>query len=202
MSGAPYNAHVGGVSPAFIAVEPSAAADSWLTVGITDGDTDGALSQIGIDFDSWTATMGLVSTDGAVFFMNPDGGPSGVVTVAQLTVPIGSSGVATMGMQGQSTSGAGNPWVKNGVTFRFGPAPSALPYTSGGAVSPWGRGSVSPSVSALSASLAGYTTYRLNVGPLRRRNEHLLHLWDRRCSDDAPRSVPSCGCVWRQHRRH
>jgi hypothetical protein len=52
---APFGKNVGGVSPAFFAVMPDSEFDSWLTVGITDGDTGGALSSIGLDFDSWNS---------------------------------------------------------------------------------------------------------------------------------------------------
>ena len=34
----PFGAHRGGVNPAFFAIPPSPEFDSWLTVGITDGD--------------------------------------------------------------------------------------------------------------------------------------------------------------------
>merc|ERR1719310_1433142 len=83
---APFGANTGGVNPAFIAVSATAAVDSWLTVGITDGDAAGALSSIGIDWDSWTDSSGLSSSDGAVFWMVPDNGPAGSAVVAQVTI--------------------------------------------------------------------------------------------------------------------
>jgi hypothetical protein len=42
------------VPPAFFAASPTAAFDSWLTIGKTEGDTAGALSKIGIDWNAWT----------------------------------------------------------------------------------------------------------------------------------------------------
>ena len=51
--------------------------DAWLTVGINDGDANGALGSIGIDFDTWTADGDYVeASNGAVFLVNPDAGPS------------------------------------------------------------------------------------------------------------------------------
>ena len=106
---APFGANVGGVNPAFFPVQPEAQFDSWLTVGVTDGDSSRAVSSIGIDFDSWTETGGISSSDGAVFWMDPDSAPSGSdIVLAQLTVPTRSipDGNAAMGMQGRSANGA------------------------------------------------------------------------------------------------
>ena len=71
----PFGANTGGTNPAFWAVMAGAQYDSWLTVGITDGDAAGALSSIGIDFDTWTESSPLATSDGAVFWMSPDNGP-------------------------------------------------------------------------------------------------------------------------------
>eukprot|EP01050_Picozoa_sp_SAG11_P005908 SAG11_NODE_435_length_9493_cov_21.529806_3_plen_674_part_00 len=101
---APFGANTGGVNPAFLSVVTDAAFDGWLTVGITDGDTDDALSSIGIDWDGWTADAGISTDNGAVFWMSPDDGPTGSAVVAQFTTSPGWE--ATLGAQGRSTSGA------------------------------------------------------------------------------------------------
>ena len=58
--------------------------NSWMTIGETEG-TPGLLATIGIDWSCWQITdvsrcdddNGLLHiTDGAVFLMNPDTGPS------------------------------------------------------------------------------------------------------------------------------
>ena len=106
---APFGVDIGGASPAFFAVMAECEFDSWLTVGITTGDSGGALSSIGIDFDSWTETQGISASDGALFWMDPDSGPVGSdIVLAQLTVPTGSimGGSAAMGVQGRSAGGA------------------------------------------------------------------------------------------------
>jgi hypothetical protein len=119
----PFGSNTGGTNAAFWAVANNAALgyaqyDSWVTVGITDGDSAGALSSIGLDFAAWTATAGLSTTDGAVFWMSPDGGPvAGTdAVIAQLTVASGSSDSATMGMQGRSTGGAAD-WTSDNINF-------------------------------------------------------------------------------------
>ena len=115
----PFGVHVGGVNPAlwgFVnAADPTQANaqwDSWLTVGITDGDHTSSLGSVGIGWSSWDESNALVedgTAGGAVFCMNPGLGPTmAEVVVAQLTLPVGRVGVgdstmiATMGVQGRS----------------------------------------------------------------------------------------------------
>ena len=111
---APFGSNVGGTSPAFWAVQASSQYDSWLTVSIIDGDSSGALGNIGIDFDAWTATDGITVDDGAVFFMDPDSAPEGSTVVGQITVQ--ADATVTMGMQGRTISGI-NDWSEDGVSF-------------------------------------------------------------------------------------
>ena len=56
----PFGSNVGGTSPAFLNAMPTSQFDSWLTVGITEGDAHNDLSNIGISWDQWTATHPLV----------------------------------------------------------------------------------------------------------------------------------------------
>ena len=43
---APFGAHVGGTNPAFWTYSPDTQYDSWMTVGIVDGDENSALGSI------------------------------------------------------------------------------------------------------------------------------------------------------------
>lgn len=122
----PFGANTGGTNSAFWAVANNGALgyaqyDSWLTVGITGGDSNGDLSSIGLDFATWTDASDLVSTDGAVFWMAPDNGPSTPAVIAQITVAAGFAGTATMGMQGRSaqaaTGGASTDWQADSIAF-------------------------------------------------------------------------------------
>jgi hypothetical protein len=63
---APFGASVGGTNPAFWKLSKDAQFDSWLTVAEKEGNAKGAVSSIGIDFDSWTEQSGLTVNDGAV----------------------------------------------------------------------------------------------------------------------------------------
>merc|ERR1711871_720253 len=61
-----------------------------------------AISSVGINFDKWS-TEGVISKDGAVFFMDPDKSkPAKHVTVAQITVPTDKSFVISLNLQGRS----------------------------------------------------------------------------------------------------
>jgi hypothetical protein len=102
---APFGANTGGANPAFFPFAPDAEFDSWLTAGITTGDDGGAISSVGIEFALWTEADGLEIADGAIFWMGPSSAPEGDSVVAQLTVPAGSSGQMTGGLQGRSVGG-------------------------------------------------------------------------------------------------
>ena len=67
-----YDSNLGGVSPVIIAINRDGAYDSWLTIGITDGDKNNQLASVGIDFNSWTDTVGIYTTNAAVFLMDSD----------------------------------------------------------------------------------------------------------------------------------
>ena len=71
---APFGANVGRVADQLIAVHADAKYDSWSTVGLTGGNSAGAISSIGISFDGWSEQNALVSaadSGGSVFWMNP-----------------------------------------------------------------------------------------------------------------------------------
>ena len=102
---APFGAEIGGVNPAFFDIKgaESAEFDSWLTVGITSGDTSHALGQIGLELERWNSTHGLNEDDGAVFWVDPLAGPIGpIVCVGQLTVLSSFTGQAAFLMQGHT----------------------------------------------------------------------------------------------------
>ena len=96
--------------------EGSAAAyDSWLTVGIDDGDTGGLLGSVGINFAGWTDSAGIEVDNGAVFWMTPGDGPTTESLVAQLTVTTGTLD-ATINAQGRSTGGS-DDWQARNINY-------------------------------------------------------------------------------------
>jgi len=119
---APFGVDVGGTNPQFWAFSADAQWDSWLTVGLTDGSNQAAISSIGLDFATWSEAQGLSSADGALFWMDPIAAPAigelPVVVIAQLTVPSGTSFDATVSAQGKPPSMAiGETWSADGITF-------------------------------------------------------------------------------------
>jgi hypothetical protein len=119
----PFGANTGGVTPQFFGFLPLAQYDSWLTVGLTEGDSAGALSSIGIDWASWQPGSTLRITDGAVFYLDPSSvEPSSSSVVAQITVPTGTAWTATLNMQGSST-GTEPDWQAEGVLWDSEDAP-------------------------------------------------------------------------------
>ena len=68
----PFGANTGGTNPQFWAFSADAQWDSWLTVGLEEGDPGGLLSSIGIDFVNWSETTGIVSNQQTNFPNFPD----------------------------------------------------------------------------------------------------------------------------------
>ena len=115
----PFGAHIGGSDPLFYAVEPMAEFDSWLTVGIEDGNSENKVASINIPFEGWTAAEALYVSNGAVFWMQPDDAPrleDQDVTVGQLTLKSDQRVRASMNAQGRSIE-PGNDWEQSPVLF-------------------------------------------------------------------------------------
>jgi hypothetical protein len=116
---------IGGVNPQFYPMGKKSKFDSWLTVGLTTGDSSSALGSVGESFDGWSETKGLTTSDGGIFWMDPRNGPSmkkpygasgsedwwakqhaaAHIVIAQLTVAKGSSFDAQVNIQGHTKTG-------------------------------------------------------------------------------------------------
>merc|ERR550514_1875841 len=121
----PFGANLGGVSPELIAANPSAAFDSWLTIGSTDASQSSALTS-NIDFGAWTADAGLSSTNAFVSnYAGPSANTDSVVVVAQLTLASNVAASVSMNFQGHAqdrstTVSIGDmqaDWQATGVEF-------------------------------------------------------------------------------------
>ena len=129
----PFGSDVGPVNPAFFAVMPDCEFDSFLTIGMEGPSlVPGALSTIGVDFASWTESAGIRTTDGAVFFMDPEHGATAEpVVFAQLTVRTGTHFTGQINAQGRSSNGA-HDWDVVGLQFSdtaIGASPAPAPPT-------------------------------------------------------------------------
>ena len=102
---APFGVDIGGVNPAFVAIVAEAQYDSWLSVGVTDGSTAGAIAASpGLGLERWSADAAFSTNNGAIFWMDPSSGPSGSAVMAQITTRSGR-GRASAEVQGKSDRG-------------------------------------------------------------------------------------------------
>ena len=117
-----FRSNIGGVSYDILSISPNSRYDSWLTIGVTDGDQDNQLGTIGIDFDSWDLNSPLIVNNGAVFSMNSDYSLNGLteVVVGQLTIPSTISTQAIINVQGKLKYSE-NTWKQNNVMFSLNP---------------------------------------------------------------------------------
>lgn len=114
------NNNIGGVEPFIISMNPDANYDSWLTIGITDGDTNNRLSAIGIDFDSWTSNTELNIDDGAVFVMDPEMNivNDNEYVIGQLTLLTDSEYIAIVNVQGKTLDNSiTRVWQETNIRF-------------------------------------------------------------------------------------
>lgn len=129
----PFGCNLAGTQPAFWQLDKRSQYDSWLTVGMTNGDSPSALSIIGEDIAAWSETKALNTVDGAVFWMNPEhgptisdtngkegkGSPQGNVVIAQLTVKTGTTVDAQVNAQGHTNHG--NSWRTLNIKYHIAP---------------------------------------------------------------------------------
>ena len=126
---APFGSSIGPVNSAFFAVMPDCQFDSFLTIGMDNAATAGALSQVGLPLEDWSETKGFCGDNGAVFFMDPDDGQPGPDAVMlQLSVPTGTQFSGQLSAQGRSSDGD-KDWDVKKIVY----SSSAVTGVSGGA---------------------------------------------------------------------
>lgn len=117
-----FNSNIGGVQQGLIDIHPDSRFDSWLTIGITDGNQANKISSIGIDFDTWTNTHGLSIDNGAVFILDPQEKivDSDEYIIAQLTLPNTIETDVIINVQGKSTNNPPhNKWTEENIIFHL-----------------------------------------------------------------------------------
>ena len=121
----PLGSDFGGVPAYHLQMNPALAYDSWLTVGITDGNGEGRLSSVGIDFSHWTDQESLVINNGAIFSLNPSPDhsllPDGHdYVVAHLTIPTNMNTNALINAQGNRKISSESDWSQTQILFDIG----------------------------------------------------------------------------------
>ena len=126
----PYSSDIGGINPLFYNYNSELMYDSWLTIGIVDGDQHNMLSTIGINYNDWDTNNKLTISDGALFVMDPlmkvVSGDEYILGELTISDDLADKDVV-MNMQGKYVdSSLGNHWDEKGVTFELN-APTKIP---------------------------------------------------------------------------
>jgi hypothetical protein len=123
-----FNNNIGGIPPTLISINSDSQFDSWLTIGLTNGDPLNKLSTIGIDFNSWTIDDGINTINGAVFQMNPEERiiNTNECIIAQLTIPNTLSYEVKVNVQGKkkisdSSIASDSSWNQENIIFNISP---------------------------------------------------------------------------------
>jgi len=119
-----FNSNFGGVQSGLININPKSMYDSWVTIGLTDGDPDHKISSIGIDFDSWNNDNSLEVTNGAIFLMDPEekiiDGEEYIIM--QLTLPNPVDEHVVVNVQGKTKNmrqGNNGAWTEENIQFHL-----------------------------------------------------------------------------------
>lgn len=118
-----FNSNFGGINPQLLSLDILSEYDSWLTIGITDGDPNNLLSSIGIDFNTWTSNTGLEVTNGAIFLLDPRASivQGNEYVIARLTIPTDDHAIANFNVQGEGElqSHEDTIWMQRNIQFHL-----------------------------------------------------------------------------------
>lgn len=119
-----FGSNLGGVSDKIISINPDSRFDSWLTIGITNGNINNDLNTIGIDFSRWDETNSLIVDDGAIFKMDPDVNEyQNEIILGQFTISSGTQQTVILNIQGklntQNEIPSDNIWSEGQMRFEL-----------------------------------------------------------------------------------
>ncbi len=127
------NNNMGGISPSIIGTFPDSEWDSWLTIGITDGDKNSALSSVGVPFGSWTEDSSMTITNGAVFILDPefDSPILEEIVISQITIPNNQDADFVVSIQGKTIdTDTDKSWTESNVRFHLPSMVNTNPLTN------------------------------------------------------------------------
>ena len=114
---------LGGINEQLLLINPKLKYDSWLTIGLTNGDSKHTISSVGIDFNMWNNDKSLVVDDGAIFIMNPVSNfkKNDEIIVAQLTIPTNIKSQMIINVEGKTNYNILNSpiWRQNNIIFNL-----------------------------------------------------------------------------------
>ena len=118
----PFGCNIGGCDMTYSNYAPTLY-DSWLTIGITDGDIYHQLSTVNIDYNFWSNTEPLIINNGAIFLMDPEKGTCDRdCIIAQLTIPSNTNSNMVVNAQGRTNTPLSenindDNWSANNIEF-------------------------------------------------------------------------------------
>ncbi len=118
-----FGTNLGGVPESTYQFSKNSMYDSWLTIGITDGDPENKLGTIGIDFESWNLNTPLIVDNGAVFLLDPEERSTNLeeIVVGQLTIPNDVSANMILNVQGKFFGNNQGTWKEYQINFEIVP---------------------------------------------------------------------------------
>lgn len=118
-----FGSNIGGVSDNMIRINPDSVYDSWLSIGITDGNINNDINSIGINYQGWNERNGMDINNGAIFLMNPDKtmNINQEIIMGQFTIRTGTTQRGKINIQGKYLTNnnniADNSWKEENIEF-------------------------------------------------------------------------------------
>ena len=128
-----FGSNIGGVSQDMINIHPDSRYDSWLTVGISNGDPENKLANIGVPFETWNEETPLIIDNGAIFIMDPEeiivSGDEYII--GQLTIPNDTPETMIINAQGKTQCHRceESTWTELNIQFDINPPSPVDPNT-------------------------------------------------------------------------
>ncbi len=104
------------INPNILAIDPTLAFDSWVTVGATDA-TANNLWNVGIDFDAFENGAAIAASNGAWFLVPTDQRTAPEQGNRVLIMQLTTTGIASGTLNLQGWDAEGMPWQAHGLSF-------------------------------------------------------------------------------------
>lgn len=116
------NNNLGGISENIQNIIPETKIDSWMTIGITNGDIYDQLGSVGIDFNGWDQNNGILTTNGAIYVTDPQEilSDTNEYVISQLTLNNDEEYSIVVNLQGHYKNedvGLGHNWDYRSLRF-------------------------------------------------------------------------------------
>jgi len=118
-----FGSNLGGINSQLLHINPPLKYDSWLTIGLSDGDPKHLISSVGIDFNMWNKDKSLIVDNGAIFIMNPVSNlkKNDEIIIAHLTIPTNTKSQMIVNIEGKTNYNilSSHVWKQGDVVFNL-----------------------------------------------------------------------------------